>query len=183
MFKCNICTINLKNIRTYNIHQYLHRNKKNVSFQCLTNACRLTFQTYRAFRQHVFRNHSSNKRLSNQISDISAVSVKCEICDFTGKNTKSITKHYYNHIISGIAVKCPFFKICKSETQFKKKNTLAQHLTRFHKSQTDIFKNTNDSTYTINDELNEYLQEIPCSQETDENEISDETLNSLSMKL
>lgn len=90
MFRCKTCnyTINLQNIKTYNIYQYFHKNKKNASFQCLTSACRLTFQTYRAFRQHVFRNHCTNKRLSNQISDISTVSVKCKICDFTAKNIK-----------------------------------------------------------------------------------------------
>lgn len=121
MFRCKTCTINFTDIRTYNIHQYFHRNKKNASFQCLTSACKLTFQTYRAFRQHIFRNHCSNKRLSSKVSDIFAISVKCKICDFTGKNTKLIIKHHYNHIISGLAVICPFFEVCKSETQFKKR--------------------------------------------------------------
>jgi len=47
---------------------------------------------------------------------------------------------------------------------FKKKYILAQYLTRFHKSlKDDISKDINDSA--MNNEINEYLQEVPCHQE------------------
>jgi len=45
------------------------------------------FRTYQAFRQHLFQNHNSNRRLNNEIS---IAYVKHEICAFTSNDIKSI---------------------------------------------------------------------------------------------
>ncbi|CAH1099112.1 unnamed protein product [Psylliodes chrysocephalus] len=64
---------------------------------------------------------------------------KCRVegCKFVDHNKKLFSKHLYDHIKSGISMKCPF-QNCKSKTRYDKVPNLSNHILRSHNANTDV---------------------------------------------
>ena len=107
----------------------MHANSSNVCFRCCFPHCHSVLLTHHALRMHVLRNHEVKCR---RVVQHNGASLECSVdmCSFTSNDFSVHIAHLKSHILSGIAIACPF-KNCRKT--FLKKSSFSSHVSRCHK--------------------------------------------------
>ncbi|KAB0790517.1 hypothetical protein PPYR_15088 [Photinus pyralis] len=175
MFNCNNCKFKCSNVEKYDLHQYLHRNKKGAQFFCIRHQCnRLAFKTCSGFRQHIFRHH---RQLNPKSSEIR---VKCNVknCIFIATNKKELCAHMRSHIRENVPITCPFISCASCKTVYKNVPSFKTHVMRKHFDFAGIHKFGFNVTNEIDCNLPSGSEEYVLDSEQTENVNDLHSLNS-----
>src|SRR6218665_4062963 len=129
MFACSICSRSFGSVLVWLSHSRMHANSSNVCFRCCFPHCHSVLLTHHALRMHVLRNHEVKCR---RVVQHNGASLECSVdmCSFTSNDFSVHIAHLKSHILSGIAIACPF-KNCRKT--FLKKSSFSSHVSQCHK--------------------------------------------------
>jgi len=136
VLKCHFCLFTSSTLRAYLNHQTIHRHVNRL-FPCGVVNCSRVFPSETCLRAHLLRHHGLLCKNGTLYQPAAAMSssrdgmFECSlpICKKKFHTLKDLFKHLRHHLLSGIAIHCPFPACTKT---FRNVNTFKSHTSREH---------------------------------------------------